>query len=202
MCICDSGFERILSIQHRKLVAMAGASNCTVRVEAPKLSRPQGVGFRSAFVRLCTLASRVLNAYSRGNGRVASTSVRKFSLMNRGGQLEPPINQPRLNVLNRILLCKKKLRVRYAIPIVKRYIHMFKQRISISNRILSIIKRLVVVHRLYQTESNMSYMQVKSVENLFIKRNNPLYDDNFLTFSYTIDFHIANLKVEKILVSN
>lgn len=127
MCICDSGFERILSIQHRKLVAMAGASNCTVRVEAPKLSRPQGVGFRSAFVRLCTLASRVLNAYSRGNGRVASTSVHKFSLMNRGGQLEPPINQPRLNVLNRILLCKKKkLRDRYAIPIVKRYIHMFK----------------------------------------------------------------------------
>lgn len=59
-----------------------------------------------------------------------------------------------------------------------------------------------MVHRLYQTESNMSYMQVKSVENLFIKRNNLLYDDNFLTFSYTIDFHIANLKVEKILVSN
>lgn len=48
----------------------------------------------------------------------------------------------------------------------------------------------------------MSYMQVKSVENLFIKRNNLLYDDNFLTFSYIIDFHIANLKVEKILVSN
>lgn len=40
------------------------------------------------------------------------------------------------------------------------------------------------------------------MENLFIKRNNLLYNDNFLTFPYTIDFHIINLKVEKILVSN
>lgn len=40
------------------------------------------------------------------------------------------------------------------------------------------------------------------MENLFLRRNNLLYNDNFLTFLYTIDFHIINVKVQKNLASN